>query len=34
MIINQLVLCAECRDGTCARCKNFKRRQRRKKRTK
>jgi hypothetical protein len=28
MIANQLVTCEECRDGSCAKCKAFKRRQR------
>ena len=32
MIINQLVLCEECRDGSCVRCLRFKRRRARKKR--
>lgn len=27
MIISQLALCEECRDGSCRACRNFKRRQ-------
>ena len=30
MIVSQLALCEECRDGSCRRCKNYVRRQKRK----